>query len=134
MDLTGLKNQNNNLEDIASKKEEEKKKLTERCQEFLEQNSKLNKQVIGQMALQGCWHMIWDKIISEFDKFRPCLNFIADQEDALEVAKKNVLKVKGELHKRFVGTTKNAINFQKNRLVGMISQTDLLSFLDPKRW
>ena len=31
VDLTGLKHQNKNLEDIASKNEEEKKKLTERC-------------------------------------------------------------------------------------------------------
>ena len=31
VDLTRLKHQNKNLEDIASKNEEEKKKLTERC-------------------------------------------------------------------------------------------------------
>ena len=31
VELTGLKQQNKNLEDMASKKEEEKKKLTERC-------------------------------------------------------------------------------------------------------
>ena len=99
---------------MASKKEEEKKKLTERCQEFLEKIGKLSKQVIGQMALQGCWHMIWDKIISESDKFRPYLNFIVDQEDSLEVAKNNVSKVKGELHKRYAGVTHNAINFIRN--------------------
>ena len=51
--ITGLNNQNTNLEDIASKREEERNKLVERCQEFIEQNTKLNKQVIDQMALQG---------------------------------------------------------------------------------
>ena len=55
--------------------------------------------------------MIWDKIISEADKFRPYLDFIADQEDALEMANKKVLIVMGELHKRPVGLAQNAINF-----------------------
>ena len=93
--LQGLNQQNKNLEDMALKKEEEKKNLTERCQELLDQNAKLNKQVIGQMALQGCWHMIQDKIISEADKFIPYLDFIADQQDALEMAKKKFLIAKG---------------------------------------
>ena len=64
VELTGLNMQNKNLEGMDFKKEEEKKKLTEICQELLDQNAKLNKQIISQMALQGCWHMIWDKIIS----------------------------------------------------------------------
>ena len=51
--LTGLKQQNNNLEDMVLKKEEGKEKLEERCQELINQNAKLNKQVVGQMALQG---------------------------------------------------------------------------------
>ena len=58
--------------------------------------------------------MIWDKIISESDKFRPYLNFIFDQEDALEVAKKNVSKVKGELHKKSAKVAQNAFNFLSN--------------------
>ena len=56
--LTGLNQQNKNLEYMDSKKEEEKNKLVERCQELIDQNAKLNKQVIGQMALQGARHMI----------------------------------------------------------------------------
>ena len=53
VELTGLKLQNKNLEDMDLKKEEESKKLEERCQELINQNGKLNKQVISQMALQG---------------------------------------------------------------------------------
>ena len=83
------------MEDIDSKREEVRKKLEKRCQKLLEQNTKLNKQVTEQMALQGCWHMIWDKIISEVDRFRPYLNFISNQEDTLEMAKKNISIVKG---------------------------------------
>ena len=45
------------------KKEEEKNKLEERCQELINQNTKLTKQVVSQMALQGAEHMIWDEII-----------------------------------------------------------------------
>ena len=43
--------------------------------------------------------------------FRPYLNFISDQEDSLEMAKKMFLIVNGELHKRPVGVAKNAVNF-----------------------
>ena len=55
--------------------------------------------------------MIRDKIISEANKFRPYLDFIADQEDALKMARKNVLIVKKELHKRPMEVAQNAINF-----------------------
>ena len=58
VELRGLNLQNKNLEDMASIKEEEKNNLTERCQELIDQNAKLNKQVIGQISLQVCWHMI----------------------------------------------------------------------------
>ena len=55
--------------------------------------------------------MIWDKIILEADRFKPYLNFISDQEDALEMAKKYISIVKGELHKRPVGVVESAVNF-----------------------
>ena len=55
--------------------------------------------------------MIWDKIISKANKFIPYLDFIADQENVLKMAKKNVLIVKKELHKRRVEVAQNAINF-----------------------
>ena len=83
-----------NLEDMALKKEEEKKMLEERCQELINQNAKLNKQVVGQIALQGARHMIWDEIIKEASKFRLYLDYVADQENALMSARKNVVVVK----------------------------------------
>ena len=55
--------------------------------------------------------MIRDKIISEANKFRPYLDTIADQEDALKMARKNVLMVKKELHKRPMELAQNSINF-----------------------
>ena len=38
--------------------------------------------------------MIWDKIILEAIKFRPYLDYIADQESALKYARQNILIVK----------------------------------------
>ena len=64
VELTGLKQQNKNLEEISLKKEQENKEVEEKYQEvILNQNTKLTKQVVGQMALRGARHMIWDKII-----------------------------------------------------------------------
>ena len=48
------------------------------------------------MALQGAKHMIWDEIIKEANKFRPYLDFIADQESTLTVARKNILIVSND--------------------------------------
>ena len=111
VELTGLKQQNQNLEDISLKKEEEKKNLEERCQELINQNTKLTKQVVGQMALQGAKHMIWDEIIKETNKFRPYLDFIVDQESALKAARQNILIVKQGLNKKPMEVAQNAINF-----------------------
>ena len=55
--------------------------------------------------------MIWDKIILEANKFRPYLDQIADQEDALKVAKWKILIVKQELNKNPMEVAQNAINF-----------------------
>ena len=74
-------------------------------------NTKLTKQVVDQMTLQGAIHMIWDKIILEANKFRPYLYYIADQKSALKVAKHNVLMVKQELNKKPMEVAQNAINF-----------------------
>ena len=60
------------------KKEQEKKKVEEKCQQLIHQNTKLTKQVDGQMALQGARHMNWDNIIQDANKFRPYLDFIVD--------------------------------------------------------
>ena len=108
---------------MASKKEEEKKKLVERCKELIDQNAKLNKQVIGQMALQGARHMIWDEIIKEETNFRVYLDYVADQEDALTTAKKNVVLAKQSLHKKPLQTAQNVVNFlstlSEDRIKGM---------------
>ena len=109
--LTKLKQHIKELEEKNAKEEQEKKKVDEKCQELANQNSKLAKQVIGQMELQGAKHMIWDKIISEDKKLIPYLDFIANQEDTLKMARNNVLIVKQEFHKRPMEVAENAINF-----------------------
>ena len=67
--------------------------------------------MVGQIALQGVKHVIWDKIILEANKFRPYLNYIADQESALKAAKHNILIVKQEFNKKPMEVSQNAINF-----------------------
>ena len=63
------------------------------------------------MALQGTRHMIWDNIILEANKFIPYLDYIADHEDALKVAKQKILIVKQELNNKPMEVAQNAINF-----------------------
>ena len=55
--------------------------------------------------------MIWDQIIIEADKFRPYIDFIEYRENAMIEAKKKVLTVLGEVHKRLVAITKNVVAF-----------------------
>ena len=43
LEITGLKNQNKNLEDIAGKRELERKKLEDKCKELVDKNKKLTK-------------------------------------------------------------------------------------------
>ena len=80
LEITGLKNQNNNLEDIAGKRELERNKLEDKYKELVDKNNKLTKQVIGQSSLQGEKHLIWDVLIAEATKIRPYLDFILDKE------------------------------------------------------
>ena len=75
------------------------------------------------MALQGARHMIWDKIILEANKFRPYLDFIADQESALKVSKQNILIVKQELNKKPMEVAQNAIKF-----LSTLSKDQVISF------
>ena len=63
LEITGLKNQNKNLEDIDEKREKERKTLEDKCKEMVEKNNKLKKQVTGQTTLQGDKHLIWDVLI-----------------------------------------------------------------------
>ena len=80
MEITVLKNQNKNLEDIATKREQERKTLENKCKELVDKNNKLTKQVIGQSALQGDKHLIWDVLIIEVAKLMSYLDFILDKE------------------------------------------------------
>ena len=45
MEIAGLNNQNKNLEDIAVKREQQRKVLENRCKDLVVQNNKLTKQV-----------------------------------------------------------------------------------------
>ena len=58
LEITGLKKQKKNLEDMAVKKEHERNKLEDKCKELVEKNKKLEKQVSGQPTLQGAKHLI----------------------------------------------------------------------------
>ena len=57
--------------------------MEEKFQGLIQQNAKLSQQVVGKLSLQGARHLIWDQIIIEVDKFRPYLDFIEDQENAM---------------------------------------------------
>ena len=76
-----------------------------------QQNAKLCQQVIGNMALQGARHLIWDQIIAEANKFMPCIDFIAYQENSLTEAKKKVSTALGEVHKRPAVIAENDVDF-----------------------
>ena len=78
---------------------------------MIDQNAKLNKQVVGQMALQGTRHMIWDEIIKEASRFRLYLDYVADQENALISDRKNVVVVKQALNKKPMQIAQNVVDF-----------------------
>ena len=79
MEITGLKNQNKILEDIATKREQERKALENKCKELVDKNNKLTKQVTGQSALQGAKHIIRDVLIAEVAKLKNYLDYILDK-------------------------------------------------------
>ena len=125
VELTELKQHNQNLEETISKKEQEKKEVEEKYQELTNRNTKLTKQVVGQMALQGAKHKIWDNIILEANKFRSYLDYIANQEDALKVAKHKLLIVKQELNMKPMELAQNAINFLSTLLEDQVKRFDI---------
>ena len=45
LEITGLKNQNKNLEDIDEKREKERNTLEDKCKDLVEKNNRLEKQV-----------------------------------------------------------------------------------------
>ena len=63
------------------------------------------------MAFQGARHFIWDQIIAEENKFRPFLDVISSQENALTETKKKVSTVQGEVNKYQQRWLKMLLNF-----------------------
>ena len=90
-ELVKLKQQ---IEELKKEKGDERQ---EKCQGLIQQNAKLSQQVVGKFALQGARDLIWDQILIKDDKFRPYIDFIEDQENAMIEAKKKVLAVLGEM-------------------------------------
>ena len=121
-DLTKLKQQIEELEEEKEKEEKRTKKIDKKCQELTQQNAKLSKQVVGNMALWGARHLIWDQIIVEANKFRPFLDFISSQENALTEAEKKVSTLRREVNKRSVEVAKNDIEFLSSLSDDLVSK------------
>ena len=68
--------------------------------------------------------MIWDKSFQKDNKFRPYLDFIADQESALKVARQNILIVKHGLNKKPMEVAQNAINILSTSLEDRVRRFD----------
>ena len=80
LEMTGLKNQNKNLENFSLKIEEERKTQERKCKYLTDKNDNLLKQVTRQLPVQGAKHIIWDVLIAEVAKLRPYLDYILDKE------------------------------------------------------
>ena len=79
LELNGLKNQNENLEILALKREQEKKAWEAKYQELQTNNDKLMKQNTVQSSVHRENDIIWDSIISESSKLRPYLDYVLDK-------------------------------------------------------
>ena len=75
---------------MANIKEGLKKKVEECCKELEYKNDELKKQALGQEALIGANHLIWDMIIVEATKAWPYLDFIQDKENIVQADKKHI--------------------------------------------
>ena len=89
LEITGLKNQNKNLEDIDGKRELERKKLEGKCKELVDKNKKLTKQVTRQSVVQGEKHLNQNVMIAKATKLMPYLYFILDKDIVTQAIKKN---------------------------------------------
>ena len=125
LEITGLKNQNKNLEDIDGKRELERKKLEDKCKELVDKNNKLKKQVTRQSSLQGEKHLIWDVLIAEETKLNPYLDFILGKDSVTQDSRKNVLMVKHVLNKNPIDTTNNAIKFLNSLIEEEIKKANI---------
>ena len=110
-ELVKLKQPIEELEKERVKEKQGREKAGEKCQELIQQNAKLSQQVVGKHALQRARHLIWDQIIIEANKFRPCQDFVEDQERTMTEAKKKVHVVLGEVQRRHLAIVENATNF-----------------------
>ena len=95
LQLSGLKNQNKNMENLRLQREQERKTWEAKSQaweakrqELQTKNDKLMKQVTGQAIMQGAKHLIWDAIITEPYNFRPYLDYILDKEVVIHSSRK----------------------------------------------
>ena len=89
-----MKNQNRNLENLALKREEERKNWESKCKDLSDKNDNLMKEVRGQLPILGDKHVIWDVLIAESAKLMPYLDYILDKEIVMQSAKKSVTAVK----------------------------------------
>ena len=85
------------------------------------------------MALQGARLMIWDKIILEA-QFRPYLEYIADQENALKVSRHNILIVKQGLNKKPMEVAQNAINILSTLSEDQVRRFDIQDIVVVISW
>ena len=123
LELTGLKNQNKNLENLSLQKEQERRAWEAnsnaweaKCQDLQTKNDKLTKQVLGQLQVQGEKHIIWDAIIEEANKFRPYLDYILDKELVIQSSRQDLAVAREKMNKKPVECAKNAIDFLNSLL------------------
>ena len=61
--------------------------------------------------MKGGNHIIWDSIIAEENKLRPCLDLVLDKEDVIKSYKHSVIVVGERLNKKPIDCANNAIDF-----------------------
>ena len=87
------------MENLALKREQERKAWEAKCQELQYKNDKLMKQVTGKFPVQGSKTIIWDALISEETKLRHYMDYVLDKEMVIKSAKQSVTIVKERLNK-----------------------------------
>ena len=93
------------------KREKEIKTWEAKCHELKDKNDKLVKQVREKFHVQGAKNIIWDALISEATKLRPCLDYILEKEIMIQSSKQSVTAVKERLKKNPIDYVKNTIDF-----------------------
>ena len=75
-------------------------------------NNELSKLVLGQVALVGARHLIWDMIIEEEDKVHTYLDFIQYKENTIQASRKHIEEAQCDLQKRPLDAVESVINSQ----------------------